>query len=658
MPTINNYSFSPVSYIIEENSIITDGVGAAYAEITISPAPNYSISASNFSLAETPDATYISSVTFTQSGINVICRINFVTGVTMPSENLTLALCISGEGTVKLINVSGTYNVILGSNTSVVPSGSGIINFSGSGNLGQQITLTTRTFSADSGYFFQTTPTAEIVFGNQSDYSIQNTTTYDSDDNLISIAYTIQYLFPSQNVSGQEIVFRAAAQEIYVPTVEVTSYAIDNSLIPQAGATRNLTLYGVPDAQVAITMVDDQTPQNSWTIDPSAIIGANGSYNIGVVFPDGTNSGQDSIQYSINITGDLQNPFGQVLPIVLNQQITAPTITIDSATAQSITGATQLTIQGAPFSEPTQTSIDGIWTLTVATGDLEFMSWTKSNFLYADSIVNTTVATAVTNSATVDVADATGVQIGDKFSIDVQASDRPKAPFQYEITNVSGNTLTVTPNITAAASSITEIYRTNGNIIDNPTVSATQIDSSTVKLDFSIPVLAFGNDDITFTVQLDEIMDVTTQAISGPFTLSSVATLNNGAGACCNGTSSTYYFNALTLQQTTELWTDAAGTIAAPQGTYTDGNNYRTWNGSAFTSTAILCPSCFTGIFLDYSPISANVLCCGDPAYDIYYVAAGETFWNNTGLYEDQALTTPAPDGYYKPHVFSGGDTP
>ena len=37
MPTINNYTFSDVTYVIEENADIATAVGASFATLTISP---------------------------------------------------------------------------------------------------------------------------------------------------------------------------------------------------------------------------------------------------------------------------------------------------------------------------------------------------------------------------------------------------------------------------------------------------------------------------------------------------------------------------------------------------------------------------------------------------------------------------------------------
>jgi hypothetical protein len=65
--------------------------------------------------------------------------------------------------------------------------------------------------------------------------------------------------------------------------------------------------------------------------------------------------------------------------------------------------------------------------------------------------------------APVTLINATGVQIKDRFNF----TGGPLAPFSHEVTNVSGNTLTVSPAITVEAGiDILSVYRTNGNIIE------------------------------------------------------------------------------------------------------------------------------------------------------------------------------------------------
>ena len=78
MPTINNYTFSNVTHTIAENTDIATAIGASFVTITISPINGYTATASDFSLDPSFSNAYVDSVTFAQSGDNVICTINFV----------------------------------------------------------------------------------------------------------------------------------------------------------------------------------------------------------------------------------------------------------------------------------------------------------------------------------------------------------------------------------------------------------------------------------------------------------------------------------------------------------------------------------------------------------------------------------------------------
>lgn len=63
----NNYTITSVEYIIPENSVITEAIGQAYMELLIVPDTGYTVDATSFSLATPPNATYVSSVVFTQA---------------------------------------------------------------------------------------------------------------------------------------------------------------------------------------------------------------------------------------------------------------------------------------------------------------------------------------------------------------------------------------------------------------------------------------------------------------------------------------------------------------------------------------------------------------------------------------------------------------
>ena len=57
----------------------------------------------------------------------------------------------------------------------------------------------------------------------------------------------------------------------------------------------------------------------------------------------------------------------------------------------------------------------------------------------------------------------------------------------------------------------------------------------------------------------------------------------------CNGAAATYYSDNSNLNNMSVLWTDAAGTIAAPAGYYSDTVVVRYWNGTDFIGFPVFC---------------------------------------------------------------------
>jgi hypothetical protein len=510
MPTFNNYRFFNVTYIVPENS----NVSALYptAVITIMPETGYVLDAGNFSLNPTTTYPEIQSVVFTQSGQNVICTVTFNTGFEMPSNNLDIFLCIIGEGTVAPIHIEGLLSAAVGGDV----SGDGPeINtiYANSGSFLENELLFTRTYTADSGYYLD--PSIQITNGNQANYTIEQLPTYDIEGNLISITYNVRYRYPDYSVFSDSIYIKVSAQEIYVAPQTVTSYVFDTSNIYPIGEIRNILIYGSPGAVFSLIMNDSSS--NVYNIVIDGVIDSTGLYTAQVVFPDITD-GIINEYYEIVLSGDIDPNFAQPTTIEVLQNIAQPTITITASSSTGITGFTPVSTQGNSFDFPSSLFITADWTLTSSTGDINYLGYTDiTNFKFTQQTATMPiVASTVVNSSTVTLTNATGVQIGDRFNTFGQAS----APFSHEVTNVSGNTLTVSPVITAAAGSPIFTYRTNGNIIENPIVTATQVDPSTINLSLNVQVYAFGDDDITFTLDLDEIIEYATI----PIPCSSVAT--------------------------------------------------------------------------------------------------------------------------------------
>jgi hypothetical protein len=502
MPTINQYSFSNVTYIVPEDS----NVSGLYptAVITLTPEPGYTLDANNFSLDTSVYYPELQSVSFTQSGLNVICTAVFATNFVMPSNNVSIPLCIIGEGEIIKKQVEGrVFNVIGILVEDHTPNSNFYTYYSESGSLGETELVFTKTFNAADGCYLS----AEIFMteGNESNYTIESLPTYDIDGNLISITWNAYYLYPNYDSDGDQWNVKVFGSEIYVAPQLVTSYTIDTINISPVGEVRNILIYGDEGAVFSIVMTDSSS--NVYNIVTNEVMSSAGVYTATITFPDIT-LGTINEVYEIVLSGNIDPAMPLPTTIELIQNLEQPIISLTASSSYGITGFTTESTQGNAFGTPSNLFINANWTLTSATEDISYLGFADiTNFKFTQpTAADTEVASSVINSNTVTLINATGVQIKDRFNF----TGGPLAPFSHEVTNVSGNTLTVSPAITVEAGIDIFTYRTNGNVISNPVVVATQIDPTTINLDVTVQVQNFGDDDVTFTLNLDEIIEYVT----------------------------------------------------------------------------------------------------------------------------------------------------
>ena len=639
----NNYTITTAEFFIPENQVIVDVIGQNYIELVITPDPGYSIDVNDFSTSGNPNPTYVTSVTFTQQGNNIVVTINLVTTAIMPSENLDLGVCILGQAVLNKITIDGNYTAIVDSN--ITPVSELNTPYNGEGDPGEYQLLFTRTYVADTGYQISG-ESVNITTGDNSNYDIISTPTFDTEGRITEIQYDFNYIYPNSNVSGDEITVTLSAKAIYVPPEEIVSYKIETTPVSPGGENRGLDIYGDAGAVFSIDVSD--TAGNSYNLVSNVTMGSSGVFSTFILMPDITQTGLSSVAYTITISGDLLSPFPQPNPIILYQYANNPIITITALSSSGdISGFSPVSVQGTAFLEPTNTYITASWNLsTTSPKEISYEEIFTEDFRFTELIgADTQVDNpGAVGSASVPIIDATGVQVGDKFNIGINAGE---APFSHEVVTVNGNTLGVTPNITAGPGQLLLISRTNGNIISNPQVVATQVDPQNITFDLSVQVDKFGDDDITFTLDIDNVISITSpSSVFGPYAISYNALTSQGA--CCGATQN-YYLNSTFLNSATEIYTDAAGTILATAGYYSTSAGVRYWDGTSF-GALLPCGACFTTLSLLYSAVDEDDLCC-DEAFTscvTVYVAAGQTFTNNTGIYQDQALTTPAADGFYK----------
>ncbi len=638
----NNYTITTAEFFIPENQVIVDVIGQNYIELIITPDSGYSVDVNDFSTSGNPNPTYVTGVAFAQQGNNIVVTINLVTTAIMPSGNLDLGVCILGQAVLNKITIDGTYTAIVDSNITPV---SEIYNYDGEGDPGEYQLLFTKTYTANTGYYIAN-ESVNITTGDNSSYDIITTPAFDAEGRLIEIHYDFNYIYPNSNVSGDEITLTLVSKEIYVAPEEIVSYKIPTTPISPGGDIRNLSIFGDEGAVFSINVSD--TAGNSYSLATNVTMNSSGVFDISVVFPNISGSALSSVAYTITISGDLASPFLQTNPIVLYQYANNPTITITALSSSGdISGFSPVSVQGAAFAQPTNTYITASWNLsTTSPNEISYEEILLEDFLFTELVgVNTEVDNpGANNSATVPVIDASGVQVGDKFNVGINPGE---APFSHEVVTVNSNTLGVTPNITAGPGQILFISRTNGNFISNPQVVATQVDPQNITFDLSVQVDKFGDDDITFTLDIDNVISITSSAsVFGPYAISYDAL--SSQASCCGATQS-YYLNSTFFNAATEIYTNAAGTTLATAGYYSTTVGVRYWDGTSF-GTLLPCGACFTALSLLYSAVDEYDLCC-DEAFTscvTVYVAPGQSFTNNTGIYQDQALTIPAADGFYK----------
>lgn len=515
MPEINNYSFSNAVFNIQEGSVINDQV--TNATITISPLSGYTATASDFSLDPSFSNTYVQGVTFTQNGTNVICTVTFLPTVTMPSANVTIPLCVIGSAEVVDITIAGTVSAVVGSN--VTGNGSETNTpYSNSGAEGDNELMFSRTYNVASGYYWSSLPSINIVEGNQSNYNIVQTPTFDLNNRLTNIAYAVNYIYPSANVSGDRIVIDVPnAQEIYNPLPKISGYTFNTSALGNDTEVRPLVVLGTPSTTFSATLNDGTT---TTTIINNQPLNANGRFEQDVSFP-ALAKGATNVTYTITLTGSNipaemngPNPFtiSQLNEILIRFRDTSPPTPITGWPAVDPRSQFKALSQ-TPYSNLNDSAgswvVDLDYNVTPVSGggghqltllkqiELSDFSNTESIELIANG--------NQTNTTTLIVDSTTGIVVGQKIAINSNL-----APYSATVSSVDSSTqLTVTPAITVSDDQVLGAHSDNGNKIQVISSDCTQVNTTTVKLKAKIAITNFGDNNVDFNLNLSNIISYT-----------------------------------------------------------------------------------------------------------------------------------------------------
>lgn len=505
MPTINNYTFSSVSFEVQEQTFISDT--QATAVLTISPAPGYSITAGDFSIDPSFFNQYVSTVTFTQSGLNVICTVTFLSDVQMPSSNVTIPLCVVGEGNINALPISGTFTANV--NANVIGNGAETDTpYSASGLEGTEVSLFTRSYSAPSGMFIGAGTGPQMVVGNQSNYTFETTNTFDALGNLTAISYDFKYLFPGVGVSGDKINIKGInvyALRLPQPS-EVTGYSTLPVFMQFSGGNFSWNVFGVDGASFSASMTDGV---DTVTIATNVIIGTGGVSSQIIEFP--TYSGATYKDWTLTLTGDLQSPFSQANPATI-RQYAANVTTLTASSANGIVGFTPISSTLSALQQYATPMVYPVsWNLSVPAGTIISerppivydVTEAISIFATADGSQSNVSSLNINNLA----ASYGSLQAGDRFNVNVPQTTFGQAPFPYEVTAVNSSTnISVSPSITVANGDGLRFYRTNGTAFSLTNPTFTQVDNQNITLDFNFEINATGDVSTTLTLDLDNII--------------------------------------------------------------------------------------------------------------------------------------------------------
>lgn len=307
---IGNFSVASVEFSVDSGTNIA--ATQSTATLTLIPDEGFTITASDFSYTSGP--SQVDSVTFAQSGNNVIATVTFATDAIMPSSDLNIPLCISGDSGLVSFSLAGNIEVIASSN--VTPT-SGNIAYTATGNYGDEVEVFSQTISANSNYYFPNEPTGNLTSGNSSQYEFTTSKTVDNAGLITSKTFTGIYTFSNNNVTGD--VFTIVADAVAIPSItrEITNYSINKTNIDPDGETRTMVIYGVEGAQFSLTAVNEDGTSVLTAPLTNITIPGSGSYSFNIVFPSVT----DTDDYDFVLTGDLASPFPQDTTFTINQYV-------------------------------------------------------------------------------------------------------------------------------------------------------------------------------------------------------------------------------------------------------------------------------------------------------------------------------------------------
>mgnify|MGYP003134856155 CR=1 FL=1 len=320
--TMNNFTVQSVEYNAVAGDLITEYTGATVV-MTLVPNTGFVIEAALFS-PQTPLPQSITQITFAQSGDNVIMTMNVDSTFIMPTNNLSIPVCINGTSRQIGVIVKGKLDINThdtGKSSTIITPANSFTDFEEEGLLDTTEEIITQTLSTASGYYFDNQPTISLVQGDPNNYSFTVTPSFtsqpDGSNRMTSAVCKAFYTYPDTSVDNQEILVFARAAEIPTIAQEITAYSINQSNIPNTGETRPISIIGVAGVAYTVTIVADVGSNPNFSGSGSNVWSGTMQGSIeseSIIFPAVT---QDVI-YTVTIAGNLASPFG-TNPFTLTQ---------------------------------------------------------------------------------------------------------------------------------------------------------------------------------------------------------------------------------------------------------------------------------------------------------------------------------------------------
>jgi hypothetical protein len=303
-------------------------IGSDNAQLVITPNDGFVVTAGDFT-NNTGVLSGVSSISLSDSGTpgtignTVLVSVDLDDTFTMPSSDTNIVIDIDGSAQLAQFSLTGNYNILQENTT----SSNGNTSYTATGNYNQTVSVFTKTITASANYYFKNLPYYYIDSNYENNYTVTEVNTTDSNGNVTAVTFTVTFLMPNENVSGDTIYFVANASPLTIVLEEIYSYAIATANIPSNGVIRNLELLGNPNADFNITIETNNGvapfntydfTTNEFTSDVTSlgasVMPAQGFVAYDIFFPP---SAADV--YKITLSGDLNLPAAKPNPFTISQ---------------------------------------------------------------------------------------------------------------------------------------------------------------------------------------------------------------------------------------------------------------------------------------------------------------------------------------------------